>query len=197
MLKKNTTVIFSILLLISFRSYGQTIHKNDIYDFTAILITTPHQQPEKWPDGKDFEKYVSLRDSFYLHTTTPNPSSEIFFQPFPNWHDSISIKTTVFVPPHTQKGFQLDIPEKEWRLIMLNNGGYESSTNYFDGGTRRLLLHEFLDERTLLVIMNTFNLTRKEGVHNRGFTYTYYDYELNDIKSELINLEEQLKIVNN
>jgi hypothetical protein len=116
-------------LLIYSNSYSQTIHKEDLKDFAAVLVTTPLNKPSNWQSDQDFVKNKPLEPQFHEYFIGQNPrelQSEL-----PRWDGkSTSTFSIISIPNNQRFNFTLYIPEKRIQLVFFRNSQFEGGTNY-------------------------------------------------------------------
>lgn len=120
-------VIFSIMIYGN--SSSQTIHKNELKDFSAVLITTPVNKPPDWPAGQKFEKNKPLESQF--HEFFIGRDSQELQKEFPGWDGtSTSTYSILSIPKNQRFNFVQYIPEKRIQLVLFRNNQFEGGTNY-------------------------------------------------------------------
>ncbi|MEX2363967.1 MAG: hypothetical protein WD597_10095 [Balneolaceae bacterium] len=121
-------ITFVSIILLSPKVEAQTIHKNAIKEFVGVLVTTPLNKPDTWPDNQPFVKNKPLETSFYKYFLDANPWQ--LQKEFQYDGKSNSAYSILSVPDNSRYNFTLDIPEKDWKIIFFRNNQFEGGTNY-------------------------------------------------------------------
>jgi len=121
--------VFTTLFLCLEPSYlfAQKIHKDDVSKFVGIIKVTPNDRPNSWPQDSAFKKRLPLENRFVEYSVTSKPSDLILkFRGKSTENEAYSLAMT----PNSRVNSFLNIREKRYTLLMLHNGGYESSTSF-------------------------------------------------------------------
>lgn len=120
-------LLFAVLLCGN--SYSQTIHKDELEEFSAILITTPLNKPSDWPSDQKFVKNKPLETQFQEYFIGQNPRE--VRNEYPRWDGkSTSTISIISIPNNQRFNFILSIPEKRIQLVLFRNSQFEGGTNY-------------------------------------------------------------------
>jgi hypothetical protein len=120
-------LIFTVLFYNS--SYSQTIHKDELKDFSAVLVTTPLNKPSNWQSERKFVKNKPLESQLHQYFTDRNPRE--LRNEFPRWDGkSTSTFSIISIPNNQRFNFALPIPEKRIQLVLFRNNQFEGGTNY-------------------------------------------------------------------
>jgi hypothetical protein len=124
-------IIISIIIAVfcCSNSHSQIIHKDDLRDFSAVLITTPVNKPSDWPSDQKFEKNKPLESQF--HEFFIGKDSRELQNKFPGWNgSSTSTYSIISIPKNQRFNFVLNIPEEKIQLVLFRNNQFEGGTNY-------------------------------------------------------------------
>lgn len=120
-------VLFAVLVYSN--SYSQTIHKEELKEFSAVLVTTPLNKPSDWPSNQKFQKNEPLESEF--HQFFIGRDSRELQKEFPQWDGkSTSTFSILSIPKNQRFNFILHIPEKKLKLVLFRNNQFEGGTNY-------------------------------------------------------------------
>lgn len=116
-------------LLIYTNSFSQTIHKDDVKDFVAVLATTPLNKPSNWQSDQEFVRNKPLESEFHEYFIGKNPRE--LQNEFPRWDGKSSSTYSILSIPNNQRfNFTLSIHEARIQLVLFRNNQFEGGTNY-------------------------------------------------------------------
>lgn len=120
-------LLFTVLIYSN--SYSQTIHKEELKEFSAVLVTMPLNKPSTWPSDQKFQKNKPLKSEF--HQFFIGRDSRELQKEFPQWDGKSNSTFSIISIPNNQRfNFTLSIPEARIQLVLFRNSQFEGSTNY-------------------------------------------------------------------
>ena len=126
----NRAILTLLLLVIAYaNSYAQTIHKDELKEFSAVLVTVPLQKPSSWPADQKFMRNKPLEDQFHEYFIGRSPRE--LRKELPLWDgESVSAFSILSIPNNQRFNFVLPIPEINRTLVLFRNSQFEGGTNY-------------------------------------------------------------------
>lgn len=171
-------VLVLFLFAFGFRSLeAQVVHKDDILNFIGVVTTTSLTEG---PEGK--QGIVKSEGFSEFHTDLPkNEFNELLYR---DSRDSL-LHQSVAYPQKRGKGFDIMVPKKNIRLVLLDNGGFEKSYYYLSLWHQKgdSLYFERIHRQPFRIEIGAVNLKNEYKLNRDGSLFFVLDHSGGDAGS--------------